>query len=117
MSGVSPTRIIIQEHGRICQGQEIKSYMIPCDKMEQDHLNFFHAVFMAALHSTQLIHVPDTFNDRFLDLGCGMGIGAIELANAYPDTYIFGVDISAIQPLSIPLNSVFRAPSDYKVLG
>lgn len=29
--------------------------------------------------------IPYTSNGRLLDLGCGMGIWAIELAKAYPD--------------------------------
>lgn len=68
LSSVPLTRTMIQENGRIYQGQKIESYMLPCDKMEQDRLDFFHAVFMVALHSAQLLHVPHTSNGR-LDLG------------------------------------------------
>jgi SAM-dependent methyltransferase len=106
---------MIQENSRIYQGQEIDSYMLPCDEMEQDRLDFFHAVFIVAMRSTKLLHVPHTFNGRFLDLGCGTGIWAIELAKAYPDAYVLGLDISAIQPESIPLNCVFKAPFNYEL--
>jgi hypothetical protein len=115
LSGVSLTRTMIQENGRIYQGHKLESYMLPCDEIEQDHLDFFHAVFMVALRTTRLLHVPHTSNGRFLDLGCGTGIWAIELAKAYPDAYVLGLDISAIQPGSILINCVFRAPFDYEL--
>lgn len=115
LSSHSQKRTMIQENGRIYQGQKIESYMLPCDETEQDRLDFFHAVFKVALRSTQLLHVRPKSNGRFLDLGCGTGIWAIELANAYPDAYVLGLDISAIQPESIPLNCVFKAPFDYEL--
>lgn len=51
LSGVSLTRTMIQENSRIYQGQKIESYVLPCDEMEQDCLDFFHTVFMVALRS------------------------------------------------------------------
>lgn len=115
LSSVPLKRTMIQQNGRIYQGQKLDSYLLPCDEMEQDRLDFLHAVFMLALRSTQLLHVPHTSNGRFLDLGCGTGIWAIEVAKAYPDAYVLGLDISSIQPESIPLNCVFKAPYDYEL--
>jgi hypothetical protein len=45
-------RIMVHENGHIYQGQKIESYMLSCDEMEQDCLNFFHVVFIVALCST-----------------------------------------------------------------
>jgi ubiquinone/menaquinone biosynthesis C-methylase UbiE len=87
---------MIQENSCIYQGQKIESYMLPCDEMEQDCLDFFHAVFKVALCSTYLLYIPYKSNSRFLDLGCGTGIWVIELVKAYLDAYILGLDISAI---------------------
>jgi hypothetical protein len=39
----------------------------------------------------------------------------IEVAKAYPDAYVLGLDISAIQPESRPLNCVFKSLFDYKL--
>jgi hypothetical protein len=44
LSSVPQTRTMTQENGPIYQGQTIESYMLPCDEMEQDRLDFFHAV-------------------------------------------------------------------------
>lgn len=115
LRSVPLTRTMVEENGRIYQGQKIESYMLPCDEMEQDRLDFFHAVFRVALQTAQLLHVPHTCNGRFLDLGCGTGIWAIELAKSYPDAYVLGLDISPIQPEAIPLNCVFKAPFDYEL--
>lgn len=111
----SVTRIAVQENGRTYQRQGIDSYILPCDEMEQDRLDFMHALFKTALCSTTLIHVSHTPNSRFLDLGCGTGIWAIEMAKVYPNAYVLGFDISAIQPDLCPPNCVFKAPFDYEL--
>jgi hypothetical protein len=41
LSSVPQTRAMTQENGPIYQGQKIESYMLPCDEMEQDRLDFF----------------------------------------------------------------------------
>lgn len=105
----------IPENGRIYQGERIENYMLPCDEKEQDRLDFIHTMVMNALKSDRLTHVPHTPNGRFLDLGCGTGIWAIEMARVYPNAYVLGLDISAIQPKFTPPNCVFKAPFDYEL--
>ncbi|PKX91393.1 uncharacterized protein P174DRAFT_373726, partial [Aspergillus novofumigatus IBT 16806] len=90
-------------------------YMLLCDEIEQDHLDFMHALFKIALCSARVIHVPHTFNGRFLDLGFGTGVWAIEMEKAYPNAYVLGVDMSAIQPHFRPLNCVFEVPFDHEL--
>ncbi|KAI3014806.1 hypothetical protein CBS147347_11413 [Aspergillus niger] len=109
-----PTRRMFQENGRIYQGQGIDSYLLPCDEMEQDRLDFMHALVMKALWPARLSHIPHAFNGRLLDLGCGTGIWAIEIAEAYPNAYVLGVDISATQPDLHPPNCAFTVPFDYE---
>ncbi|KAL5365881.1 S-adenosyl-L-methionine-dependent methyltransferase [Aspergillus floccosus] len=104
----------IQENGRIYQGQGIGSYLLPCDETELDRLDFMHALFVKVLNSPKPIHVLHPSNGRFLDLGCGTGIWAMEIAKAYPNAYVLGVDISAIQPGFHPKNCVFRVPFNYE---
>ncbi|KAL5365107.1 S-adenosyl-L-methionine-dependent methyltransferase [Aspergillus floccosus] len=108
------TRTAIQENGRIYEGQGTGSYMLPCDELEKDRLDFIHTMVTKALSSDRPIHVPHPENGRFLDLGCGTGLWAIEIAKAYPSAYVLGVDVSAIQPDSPPPNCVFRVPFDYE---
>ncbi|KAF9882662.1 hypothetical protein FE257_005664 [Aspergillus nanangensis] len=101
--------------GRMYEGPENESYILPCDEQEQDRLDFFHAMFAVALSSNKLIHVPHPSNGRFIDLGCGTGIWAIEVAKAYPNAYVLGVDISMIQPVYRPENCFFRSPFNYEL--
>ncbi|GIC88724.1 uncharacterized protein Aud_005122 [Aspergillus udagawae] len=51
-------RTAIQENGRIYQGQGTGSYMLPCDELEKDRLDFIHTMVMKALRSDRPIHVP-----------------------------------------------------------
>ena len=56
--------------------------MPPSDELAKDRLDFLHTMSMKALRSDRLIHVPHIDNGRFLDLGCGTGIWAIEMGKA-----------------------------------
>ncbi|KAH6646523.1 S-adenosyl-L-methionine-dependent methyltransferase [Truncatella angustata] len=43
-----------------------------------------------------------------LDLGCGTGIWALDMAAKYPDGKVIGLDLNFWQPESIPPNTVFK---------
>jgi SAM-dependent methyltransferase len=64
--------------------------------------------------SESLIYAPHPNNGRFLDLGCGTGIWAIEVANKYPNAEVTGVDLAPIQPKNHPKNCQFYAPFDFE---
>ncbi|THC92165.1 hypothetical protein EYZ11_008380 [Aspergillus tanneri] len=87
-------------------------YMLPNDEIEQDRLDFFHKALLEV--TGKLIHVPLPPTGRFLDLGCGTGIWAIDLAKAYPEAVVVGVDLSPIQPSNSPQNCDFYAPFDFE---
>ncbi|PTU22997.1 hypothetical protein P175DRAFT_0507754 [Aspergillus ochraceoroseus IBT 24754] len=89
-------------------------YMLPCDEQEQDRLDIFHKLFTVARVSDGLIYAPHPTGGRFLDLGCGTGIWAIEVANKYPDAFVVGVDLAPIQPPNQPKNCEFYAPFDFE---
>src|SRR5438552_2449608 len=42
-----------------------------------------------------------------LDIGCGTGLWAIEVADDFPESLVKGVDISPVQPESVPPNCDF----------
>jgi ubiquinone/menaquinone biosynthesis C-methylase UbiE len=44
---------------------------------------------------------------EILDIGCGTGIWAIEVADNYPQTRVYGIDISPVQPVYVPDNCCF----------
>lgn len=49
-----------------------------------------------------------------LDLGCGTGIWAVDVANKYPEAFVIGVDLAKIQPFNRPQNCDFYAPCDFE---
>ena len=42
-----------------------------------------------------------------VDVGCGSGAWAIQVAGAYPSARVWGVDISPVQPMIVPHNCEF----------
>jgi SAM-dependent methyltransferase len=88
--------------------------MLPCDEQEQDRLDLFHKVITEARFENLLYIPPPKAGARVLDLGCGTGIWAIDVANKYPEAFVVGVDLSRIQPENRPKNCDFHAPWDYE---
>lgn len=87
-------------------------YMLPNDEEEQDRLDFLHNALLQV--TGRLTHVPHPTDARVLDLGCGTGIWAIDFAEAFPDSFVVGVDLSSIQPAGHPRNCHFYAPFDFE---
>ncbi|KAL4950871.1 S-adenosyl-L-methionine-dependent methyltransferase [Aspergillus filifer] len=106
-----------EENGRVYHGFRRGMYFLPCDEQEQDRLDIFHKLFTVARNDHLLyapMFEPGTKRDRFLDLGCGTGIWAIELAMKHPEIFVAGVDLSPIQPPNHPINCEFYAPFDFE---
>ncbi|KAL4755744.1 class I SAM-dependent methyltransferase [Aspergillus foveolatus] len=106
-----------EENGRHYHGSCNGMYFLPCDEREQDRLDFFHKLFLVARNNHLLyapMFEPGTKRERFLDLGCGTGIWAIELAEKHPEILVAGVDLSPIQPPNHPKNCKFYAPFDFE---
>ncbi|KAE8151031.1 putative methyltransferase [Aspergillus avenaceus] len=103
-----------EENGRMYHAFRKGVYMLPCDEQEQDRLDIFHKLFTEARVGDGLIYAPHPTNGRFLDLGCGTGIWAIDVANKFPDSYVVGVDLAPIQPSNHPRNCEFYAPFDFE---
>lgn len=105
-----------EENGRTYHGYRRGIYFLPCDEQEQDRLDIFHKLFTVARVSDGLIYAPHPPNGRFLDLGCGTGIWAIDVADKYPDAFVVGVDLAPIQPPEVTKNKNcdFYAPFDFE---
>ena len=81
---------------------------MPNDDAEQDSLLMQHrAMFLAAggeLHDATLAEP----GQNILDLGTGIGVWAVEMADKYPTAQVIGVDLSPIQPTWVPPNVKFE---------
>ncbi|EEQ27548.1 methyltransferase [Microsporum canis CBS 113480] len=116
-----------EENGRLYHGFRRGMYMYPCDENEQDRLDLFHRVLCVArreiLHSPN-IKIPSSIprglssihdqGPRILDLGCGTGIWAIDIAKKYPHAYVLGIDLAPMQPSNRPPNCEFQSPRDFE---
>jgi len=65
--------------------------LLPTDAQERVRLDFQSYVLRAALHSNTLAPVRDP--ESVLDVGCGSGRWALEIAQTYPASYVLGVDL------------------------
>ncbi|KAK8187599.1 LaeA-like protein [Phyllosticta capitalensis] len=103
------------EHGRLYHGYRRGIYMYPCDEQEKDRMDIYHKLFLVArrenLHQAP---INPNWQPRILDLGCGTGIWAIDMADKYLDAEVVGLDLVNIQPDKIPPNLRFRVPRDYE---
>jgi trans-aconitate methyltransferase len=63
----------------------------------------FRAVLNGHLHRAPL---PPTAR-QVLDMGTGTGNWAIDFADEHPDSEVLGVDLSLVQPSSVPVNCQF----------
>lgn len=70
---------------------EKSSYLLPKDDQEIDRLDRQHYIFRFILHENYL--APLQAPSRILDIGCGTGRWAIEMAKAFPSAEIVGLDI------------------------
>ncbi|KAF2839261.1 methyltransferase LaeA [Patellaria atrata CBS 101060] len=105
------------ENGRLYHGFRKGIYQYPCDEAEKDRMDMYHKLFLVArrdiLHQAPIN--PSAYeNPRILDLGCGTGIWAIDMADKYPHAEVLGLDLVNIQPEKIPPNLRFRVHRDYE---
>ncbi|KAK7186984.1 regulator of secondary metabolism (methyltransferase domain-containing protein) [Paraphaeosphaeria sporulosa] len=112
---VVPASHNYEENGRLYHGFRRGLYMYPCDEPEKDRMDIYHKLFLVArrehLHQAP---IPQHWAPRILDLGCGTGIWAIDMADKYLNSEVYGLDLVNIQPEKIPPNLRFRVPRDYE---
>ncbi|KAF1813886.1 LaeA-like protein, partial [Eremomyces bilateralis CBS 781.70] len=94
-------------------------YLYPCDEHEKDRMDICHKLFSIArrgqLHNAPVSATSNPYSPtRIMDLGCGTGIWAIDMADKFPHAEVVGLDLVNIQPEKIPPNLRFRIPRDYE---
>lgn len=100
-------------HGRSYISETDGVYALPKDLEDIPRLDFQHFLLRQVIQSNYV--APLTEHTRsILDLGCGTGRWCVEMAQAFPQAQVTGIDLEEIQPLAEgtrPANYHFR-PAD-----
>lgn len=95
-------------HGRRFHAYGDGTYWGANDDRQQEAEDLIHELFRAVLDG-KLYEAPIGKNPQnVLDVGCGTGIWAIDMADLHPSAEVIGVDLSPIQPNFIPPNCRFE---------
>ncbi len=87
-------------------------YVLPKDLGEVNRLDFQHYMMRSALHGNYA--APISAPESILDVGCGTGRWAIEMAQLFPAAQVVGIDVVA-SPIDsttheqLPANYTFQA--------
>ena len=103
----SSIRAYRRENGRTYHAYKDGSYAWPNDEIENDRLDFQHAIFLRSLGGKLFLSpIPEDVQE-VLDVGTGTGIWAIDFADEFPSARVTGTDLSPIQPDFVPPNLRF----------
>ncbi|KAF4815446.1 Secondary metabolism regulator laeA [Colletotrichum tropicale] len=83
-------------------------YWGPNDERQNEGLEINHWIMTIFLGDRLFLSPIGENPQRVLDLGTGTGIWAIDFADEFPSTEVFGVDVSPIQPKWVPTNCKFQ---------
>ncbi|GAP88397.1 putative methyltransferase domain-containing protein [Rosellinia necatrix] len=83
-------------------------YSLPNDEIEQQREELMHILVMDILDQQLYLAPMAEPPQKVMDLATGIGLWAIEMGDRYPDANIMGIDLSPIQPTSVPPNVTFQ---------
>ncbi|KAH9908585.1 hypothetical protein F4778DRAFT_352554 [Xylariomycetidae sp. FL2044] len=92
-------------------------YMLRSEpELETNDLKHHMICKILELQGKNLIFAPVPRDiGMILDLGTGTGIWAMDVADAYPDAQVLGMDLSPIQPTWVPPNCLPFEISDFEL--
>src|SRR5579875_3108648 len=104
-SGWHPGEVALPRlHGSRRYLQE-QPYLLPKDLGEVNRLDFQHYVLRAILRGNYLAPIGQP--RRILDVGCGTGQWAFELAQQFPQAEVIGLDLELVKATTPPSNYRF----------
>ncbi|KAL8773030.1 MAG: hypothetical protein Q9209_002050 [Squamulea sp. 1 TL-2023] len=86
------------EHGRRYHAYQEGRYLLPNDEEEQNRMDLQYHAMRLAYGDKLFFATVEKDLKRVLDVGTGTGIWVEDVADAYPDTEVYGIDLSPIQP-------------------
>lgn len=99
-----------EENGRTYHSYKEGKYLFPNDEPENDRLDLQHHLFDLTFDGRLFTApIPEGKSlHHVLDVGTGTGIWAIDFADKHPESLVYGIDLSPIQPAMVPPNVVFQ---------
>jgi len=94
--------------GKRFHGIEGNAYDLPNDQQEFERLDAMHNSMKALWDGLNILAPISPHPSLILDIGTGSGSWVIDVAEEYPNTRVIGMDLSPIQPLSVPPNAEFQ---------
>ena len=96
-----------EEYGRSYHAFRPGKYVMPNDEREQERMDIHYHAYRMILENQHWV-VPVERPAAILDVGTGTGIWAMDVADDHPNARVIAIDLSPIQPTSVPPNLEFE---------
>ncbi len=83
-------------------------YVLPKDEGEVNRLDFQHYILKSLLHGNYRAPLNSRSIRHILDVGCGTGLWCREMALAFPQADVLGIDIESQLPKDVVLPNKFH---------